>query len=52
MTGMAAKVSERSGITVIDPLPAAVKMAESLVRLGLSHSRLAYMRPPEKDRYL
>jgi len=52
MTGMADKVSERSGITVIDPLPAAVKMAEALVRLGLSHSRLAYMRLPDKDRYL
>ena len=52
MTGMADKVSERSGITVIDPLPAAVKMAETLVGLGLTQSRLAYMRPPEKDRYL
>jgi allantoin racemase len=52
MTGMAAKVSDRSGITVVDPLPAAVKMAETLVGLGLTQSRLAYMRPPEKDRYL
>ncbi len=51
MTGMAKEVEALLGVHVIDPLPAAVKMAESLISLGLSQSRLAYMRPPEKDRY-
>jgi allantoin racemase len=33
------------GIPVIDPGPLALRTAESLVRLGLSHSRIAWQAP-------
>ncbi len=36
------------GIPVIDPVPAAIKIAEALVDLGLSHSRRTYMPPRAK----
>ena len=52
MTGMATEVRKHLEVDVVDPLPAAVRMTESLVALGLKQSRLAYMRPPKKDRYL
>jgi allantoin racemase len=34
---------------VINPSPLAIKLAESLVLLGLSHSKLAYPSPPATD---
>lgn len=37
------------GVPVIDPVVAAVKVAESLVHLELAHSKLSYPRPPEKQ---
>lgn len=40
MTGMAQKLSEALGVYVIDPLPTAVKLAETLVSLKLSQSKL------------
>ncbi|RJS88964.1 hydrogenase expression protein HupH [Candidatus Bathyarchaeota archaeon] len=52
MTGMAERLSKELGVYVIDPLPTAVKFAETLVALGLSHSKLAFPKPPEKERYL
>ena len=52
MTGMAERLSKELGVKVIDPLPTAVKFAETLVGLGLSHSKLAFPKPPEKKRYL
>jgi len=51
MTGMAEKLSKELGVPVIDPLPTAVKFAETLVALGHSHSKLAFPMPPEKKRY-
>ncbi|MFB0543634.1 MAG: aspartate/glutamate racemase family protein [Candidatus Bathyarchaeia archaeon] len=51
MTGMAERLSKELGVQVIDPLPTAVKFAETLVALGLSHSKLAFPTPPEKKRY-
>ena len=42
------KLQERVGILVVDPLLAALKIAESLVSLDLSHSKLAYPEPPKK----
>ena len=33
---------------VVDPAVAALTLAESLVRMGLSHSKLAYLEPPQK----
>ena len=51
MTGMAERLSKELGVTVIDPLPTAMKFAETLVALGLCHSKLAFPIPPEKKRY-
>lgn len=51
MTGMAERLSKELGVDVIDPLPAAVKFAEMLVGLGLSHSKLTFPTPPDKERY-
>lgn len=51
MTGMAEKLSKELGIYVIDPLPTAVKFAETLVSLGLSHSKITFPTPPEKKRF-
>ncbi len=36
-------------VPVIDPVKAAVKMAEALVDMGLSHSKMTYPYPPEKE---
>ncbi len=35
-------------IPVIDPVPAAVRMANALIDIGVSHSRIAYQPPPAK----
>jgi allantoin racemase len=35
-------------VPVIDPIPTAVSMAATLVRVGLSHSKLTYPLPPRK----
>ena len=35
-------------IPVIDPVPAAVRMASALIDIGISHSRIAYQPPPAK----
>jgi len=51
MTGMAERLSHELNVPVIDPIPTAVKLAEMLVGLGLSHSKLAFPVPPEKKRY-
>ncbi len=55
MSGLAGKVKqglEDEGITdvpVIDPAIVAVKVAEALVDMQLSHSRKTYPNPPEKE---
>jgi Asp/Glu/hydantoin racemase len=38
------------GVKVIDPLPAAVKLAETLVSLKLTHSKLTFPTPADKVR--
>jgi allantoin racemase len=53
MTGLAARVQDMLAgrgcdVPVIDPPPVALKMAETLVELGLAHSKLSYPRPPNK----
>jgi allantoin racemase len=48
MAGIAEEASEQLGVPVIDPLAAAMGFAEMLVRLGLSHSKEAYMTPSPK----
>ncbi|MBS7631772.1 hydrogenase expression protein HupH, partial [Candidatus Bathyarchaeota archaeon] len=50
MTGMAEKLREILKVKVLDPLPTAVKFAETLVSLGLSHSKITFPNPPEKKR--
>jgi allantoin racemase len=49
MTGLDEEVAERIGVPVVDGVAAAVKLAESLVCLGLSTSKvLSYASPREK----
>jgi allantoin racemase len=45
----ATDLSERLGIPVVDPAGAAIKMAIDLVELGLSHSKVAYPKPPDRE---
>ena len=45
-TGLAAAVSAQLGVPVLDPGLVALKYAEMLVELGLSHSKLAYPTNP------
>jgi allantoin racemase len=52
MIGMADELQEALGVPVVDPAPAALMMAEVLVRLNLSHSKLKYPTPPEKNRII
>jgi Asp/Glu/hydantoin racemase len=43
------KLSERFNIPIIIPGEAAVKVAESLVKMKISQSKRAYMFPPDKN---
>jgi len=38
-----------NGVPVIDPTGAAIKMAETMVTLGISHSKMTYPSPPKKQ---
>jgi allantoin racemase len=51
-TGLAARVADELGIPVLDPGLTAVKYAEMLVDLGLSHSKRAYPSNPRVLRLL
>ena len=47
---IAASLAERGcEVGVLDPPSVAVKLAETLVDLGMTHSRLTYPRPPRKE---
>ena len=46
MAGLDEKVRERTGVPVVDGVSAAVTIAESLVRLGLSTSKIRTYAPP------
>lgn len=48
MMGMAERLSEKLSIYVVDPLSTTLKLAETLVGLRLSQSKLTYPVPPEK----
>lgn len=52
MTGMAKKLSKELGVHVLDPLPTAVKLVETLASLRLTQSKLTYPVPPEKTMIL
>ena len=45
MAGLTEAVAERAGVPVVDGVPAAVTVAESLVRLGLSTSKVRTYAP-------
>jgi allantoin racemase len=48
--GIRTQLLERGlDVPVIDPLVAAIQMAEAMVSSALSHSRHAYQTPPAKD---
>lgn len=49
MTGMAQWLRQKLNLPVIDGLEAAIKLAEVLVDMGLSHSKLTYPKPPVKE---
>jgi allantoin racemase len=43
--------AEHPGVVVVHPGRTAIKVAEALVGLGLTHSRLSYPRPPKPVRF-
>jgi allantoin racemase len=46
--GVERELSKRLGVPVVNPVLAALKTAETLLDLGLSHSRASWPSPPEK----
>ena len=50
MIGVAAQIQQALGVPVIEPAGAAVCLMETLVKLHLSQSKLAYPFPPDKKR--
>lgn len=52
MWGMAPELTRRTGFPVIDGGQAALTMAENLVRLGLSQSKVAYQPSPAADSFV
>lgn len=50
MIGLAKWLQDSLGVPVIDPAIASLKVAESLVDMGISHSKKAYPKPTEKLR--
>ena len=45
------ELQERTGMPVVNPVCAALKTAEMMVDMRLSHSKAAYPAPPEKEVY-
>jgi len=50
MIGMAKALEEKLGVPVIDPAVASLKLAEILVDMKLTHSKVYFPKPPEKQR--
>ena len=50
MAGLGELVQKELGIPVLDPAPISVQYAQTLVRLNLTQSRIAYPKPLEKSR--
>jgi allantoin racemase len=48
MSPVTKHLQENLEVPVVDPAVAALTLAESLVRMGLSHSRTCYLAPPAK----
>ncbi|MFF3492734.1 aspartate/glutamate racemase family protein [Streptomyces sp. NPDC002795] len=51
MAGLADEVKARTGVPVVDGVAAAVTVAESLVRMGLSTSKVRTYAPPRPKRF-
>jgi allantoin racemase len=49
MSPVTKHLQETLEVPVVDPAIAALTLAESLVRMGLSHSRKCYLTPPKKE---
>lgn len=49
MSPVARRLQENLEVPVVDPAMAALTLAESLVRMGLTHSRRCYPVPPAKE---
>ncbi len=52
MAGLTERVEERTGVPVVDGVAAAVTIAESLVRLGLTTSKVRTFAPPRPKTFL
>jgi allantoin racemase len=52
MAGLTERVMERTGVPVVDGVAAAVTIAESLVRLGLTTSKVRTYAPPGAKRFV
>ena len=50
LIGLGKWLQEQLGIPVIEPGLIALKIAEDLVKLGLSHSKVSFCNPHEKRR--
>ena len=46
------RIAEKIGVPVIEPIRTALKTAETLVRLGLTHSKILYPKPKLKHRII
>ena len=44
------RLTEEIGVPAVNPVKAAVKMAETLIDLGITHSKRAYPVPPSLQR--
>ncbi|MGW8886243.1 aspartate/glutamate racemase family protein [Streptomyces sp. NPDC055749] len=51
MSGLSERVAERTGVPVVDGVAAAVTIAESLVRLGLTTSKVRTYAPPRPKHF-
>ena len=47
--GVTDDVQKRLGLPVVNPVVAALKTAEAVVAMGLSHSKAAYPVPPKLE---
>lgn len=50
LVGMARELQEALKVPVVDPAVAAMKLAEALVDMKISHTKLVYPEPPPKER--
>ncbi|MGC8849072.1 MAG: aspartate/glutamate racemase family protein, partial [Candidatus Bathyarchaeia archaeon] len=49
MAKLAEEIQKELGVPVVEPATAAIKLAEIFVQMGLSHSKISFKTPPEKE---